>query len=118
MTYFYPDETYTSMVSSAGELISEWCIGDWQGDYVYLIKNKDKYGFVVVGYGSCTGCDALQSCNNKKDVKALKESIISNIVWGTKEEISNYVFSKDANRWYFYEKEWKSVQKDLKELLK
>ena len=73
--YFYPNESYDSLVASAGTIIKDWNIGDWQGDYVYLLKNGNKFGFTVVGYGSCSHCDALQSCDSQAELDELKEEI-------------------------------------------
>ena len=112
--YFESDESYDSLVASAGTIIKEWNIGDYQGDYVYLLKNGEKIGFTVVGYGSCSVCDALQSCENQEEVDILKKSIINDIFWGTAEEVEAYITNADANRWYFYEHDWKTIKRELK----
>lgn len=114
---FYPSDSYDSMVASAGTIVKDWNIGDYQGDFVYLLKNEDKFGFVVVGYGSCSGCDALENCSNQEQVDQLKESIINDIFWGTAEEVKKYITNEDANRFYFYEDDWKDVRKELIEVL-
>jgi len=46
--------------------INELEFGSYQGDYVYVISNEweDKFWYVIVGYGSCSGCDTLQSIGN------------------------------------------------------
>lgn len=116
--YFYTDDCYESLVASAGEIVGAWNIGDWQGDEVYLLKNGDQYGFIVVGYGSCSGCDALQACENQEEVDELKQSIVDEIVWGSKEYIYDYIFSVEANRWYFHEDQWDEIKDELKTLLK
>lgn len=36
-------------------------IGSYQGDFVFGLRDGDRYGFVVIGYGSCSGCDALEA---------------------------------------------------------
>lgn len=42
--------------------------GDYQGTLVYVIGARgyqpDSYWFVKVGYGSCSGCDTLESISN------------------------------------------------------
>lgn len=112
--WFFPEDSYDSLVASAGTIIKDWNIGDWQGDYVYLLKNGDKFGFTVVGYGSCSYCDALQSCDNQEEVDILKESIVKDIFWGTAEEVEAYAIKEDANRWYYHEHEWKTIKRELK----
>jgi hypothetical protein len=112
--WFLPEDSYDSLVASAGTIIKDWNIGDWQGDYVYLLKNGNKFGFTVVGYGSCSYCDALQSCDNQEEVDILKESIVKGIFWGTAEEVEAYAIKEDANRWYYHEHEWKTIKRELK----
>lgn len=116
MTYEYysPPMSYDEIVATQGEILKDWVIGDWQGDYVYLLKNGDKYAFTVIGYGSCTGCDALQGCENDEEFNQLKEEIIRGIVWGTAEEVRNYATNKNANRWYYHEHDWKTIRRELK----
>lgn len=112
--YFFPEDSYDSLVASAGTIVKNWNIGDWQGDEVYLLKKDNKFGFVVVGYGSCSYCDALQSCENQEEVDELKASIVKDIFWGTAEEVQAYATNDDAVRWYFYDHEWKTIKRELK----
>ena len=112
--YFYTEDSYDSLVASAGTIIKDWNIGSYQGDYVYLLKNGDKFGFVVVGYGSCSYCDSLESCDSQAEVDELKESIVKDIFWGTAEEVEAYAIKEDANRWYYHEHEWKTIKRELK----
>ena len=112
--YFFPVDSYESLVASAGTIVKCWNIGSWQGDEVYLLKNDNKFGFVVVGYGSCSYCDALESCENQEEVDELKASIVKDIFWGTAEEVQAYAINDNANRWYYYEHEWKTIKRELK----
>lgn len=42
--------------------ILDWeSFGSFQGDHAAIVKKDGKVGFIVVGYGSCSGCDALQA---------------------------------------------------------
>ena len=120
MTYewYYPPMGYDEIVATQGEILKDWVIGDWQGDYVYLVKNGDQYAFTVIGYGSCSGCDVLQSCENDEEFNSLKEDIISGIVWGTKQDVYDYINNQEANRWYFHEEEWVDIRKEIMEILK
>ena len=119
MTYEYYSApmSYYEIVATQGEILKDWIIGDWQGDYVYLLKNGDKYAFTVIGYGSCSGCDALEGCENDEEFNRLKESIINGIVWGTKQDVYDYVFNQEANRWYFHEEDWVGIRKEIMEIL-
>lgn len=120
MTYEYydPPMSYDEIIATQGEIIKDWVIGDYQGDYVYLLKNEDRYAFTVVGYGSCSGCDALQSCENDEHFNSLKDDIVRGIVWGTKQDVYDYINNQEANRWYFHEDEWEDMRKEIMEILK
>lgn len=54
------------------ELIHEIDDGDYQGTLVYVIGAHGyqpyKYWYVRVGYGSCSGCDALQAIHDYRGV--------------------------------------------------
>ncbi len=115
--YYYPPMSYDEIVATQGEILKDWTLGSWQGDYVYLLKNGDKYAFTVIGYGSCSGCDALEGCENDEQFNQLKEEIIRWIVWGTKQEVYDYVFNQEANRWYFHEEDWVGIRKEIMEIL-
>lgn len=54
---------------------------DYQGDTRYLLKSGDRYGHLNVGWGSCSGCDALQACDSVTDLQALANSIEGDIKW-------------------------------------
>lgn len=43
------------------EVLVEHMVGNYQGDYLFLLRDGDRYGYLVVGYGSCGGCDALEA---------------------------------------------------------
>lgn len=119
MTYKYysPPMSYDEIVATQGEVLGDWVVGSWQGDYVYLLKNDDRYAFTVIGYGSCSGCDALEACSNDEEFNELKEDIIKGIVWGTKQEVHDYIFNQEANRWYFHEEHWEVIGKEILEIL-
>jgi hypothetical protein len=108
---------YDGIVATQGEIIKEYIIGEWQGDYVYLLKNGERFGFTVIGYGSCSGCDVLQGCENDEEFNKLKEDIVKGIVWGTKQDVYDYVNNQEANRWYFHEEEWVEIRKEIMEIL-
>ena len=56
---------------------------DYQGDSRLLFhdKEKDRYGFLTFGWGSCSGCDALEACNSLQDVELLRTQLANSISW-------------------------------------
>ena len=103
---------YGDLVDSLGhEVIAEESFGDYQGDQAYILRGQDRrIGYLVIGYGSCSGCDAMQdavpwcighdesACGcDWSGVVELRDSIAGDIRWGVAPE------PRDPNRWYSYD---------------
>lgn len=56
-------------------------LGDCQGDALFFLRDGESYGFLSVGYGSCSGCDSLDGCGSREQVESLRASIHSDIAW-------------------------------------
>jgi hypothetical protein len=88
---FYPSVSYTQLVKSIGvEILNEAEFGDYQGDIIFTVRDRRKHGILVCGFGSCSGCDAIQSIteydrlDEKKigDLTALRDQLAGSIYWG------------------------------------
>lgn len=111
------DVTYERLVElGAGTVVVTEMIGDYQGDYHFLVKDGENYAHVVTGYGSCSGCDALQDCDDFAEIADLGNSICTGIIWRTREEILKHIEEHDAEgSWYGKEKEqWASFQQEVR----
>jgi len=73
------------------------CIEDetYSGDSRYLLKHGDFYGILIFGWGSCSGCDSLQSCDTIAEVEELRKHLFDSITWGSAIEILSYVRDHD-----------------------
>lgn len=85
----YPD--YITLIESTGTtvVLSEE-VGSYQGDYYLLLteastpENPARIGFLVFGYGSCSGCDALEAASSSiKDLDDLRRDLYNDIEWRT-----------------------------------
>ncbi len=56
---------YDVIVASFGDIMVAESYGDYQGDSMYMIRRGARFGMVRVGWGSCSGCDALEACHNQ-----------------------------------------------------
>jgi hypothetical protein len=56
---------------------------DYQGDSIVIFYNNEnnKYGYLIFGWGSCSGCDSLQACNSYQEVEELRIDIHNRIIW-------------------------------------
>jgi thioredoxin-related protein len=72
---------YECIVKEFGEILINIYDDSYQGDWRVLIKKDNKYGILIFGFGSCSGCDALQSCRTYEEVDKLIEEMYNNIFW-------------------------------------
>ncbi len=54
---------------------------DYQGDSWVLFKDGTRYGFLNFGWGSCSGCDALQACESLEEIESLRNELHKSIIW-------------------------------------
>ena len=75
---------------------------DYQGDSYMLLRDGETYGYLVFGWGSCSGCDALQACETHEEVEELKMELEQAIYWGESlEDVKAYVGRADeVGRFY------------------
>ena len=76
-------------------LLSEYD-NDYQGEAFYLLRDSDQYGYLVFGWGSCSGCDWLESCyGDIAGMTELRDSLWDNVQWRSKSEMLVYLQEKD-----------------------
>lgn len=100
--------SYHNLVEDFAEIEFSQTLGYYQGDYLYVLKDDDRYGFLVVGYGSCSYCDALEGCESLDDVYNLRNSIRDNVKWfDSFDELKSYVTDDNKDlEWYAHEEQW------------
>lgn len=54
---------------------------DYQGDSRILYEKDGKYGYLQFGWGSCSGCDALQACSTTSEAQELMDELYQSINW-------------------------------------
>ena len=67
--------TYSEFLSLLNKTLSE----SKYPDYVY--NNNGKIGHLIFGWGSCSGCDALQACSGYDSLQELCNELESDIKW-------------------------------------
>lgn len=109
---------YSSMVvSEGGEILQEWNIGHYEGDEIYLLKKEDKYALVVIGYGSCSGCDAYYACKTDEEKEELRKSVVKDIKWMTKPDLMSDISGDKNNRWYYHDSDWNEVRAEIWDII-
>lgn len=88
---FYPDvnwsqyapcTSYAPVINGLGNPLVVVSDDDYSGDTFVLYTGQGyTYGILVIGWGSCAGCDALQACESYDDLNALIDDLERSIVW-------------------------------------
>jgi hypothetical protein len=112
---------YRPMIEAFGNIAVQVDDCDYQGDTRILYDNDRKIGFLIFGWGSCSGCDALQACENIEEVQNLCNELQDDIKWfDSKEEALAWANEKDWDtEWFWHENEGREfVQKVIDYLSK
>lgn len=88
---------YQPMLNEFGDILLQKDEQNYQGDSFLIYEKDGKYGYLTFGWGSCSGCDALQGCNSISEVQELMDRLYSSIEWFD---------SLDALKEYFKETDW------------
>lgn len=94
----YP--TYHDIVVNFGSIEIESSDKDYQGCHYFLLKNNEKYGYLSITYGSCSGCDVLKGCSDYNQLQNLVNKLEVSIVWQDS--------FKDMEKW-ISQRDWESV---------
>lgn len=115
--------SYTEIVDNWGyDVIDRKLFGLWQGDIWYVLRYGERYGYVLIGYGSCTGCDALENIDyfytddeaRAGAINELSDQLQQNIRWFDSKQdfIANVLEAGDeGNDWYWFDTEIKEYTK-------
>lgn len=102
-TYFDSPDDYTPIIQSFGHVIVRTDEDDYEGDTFVLLGKDDRYGFLVFGWGSCSGCDALQACGSFAAIDTLITQLENTIHWfDTFEAAQTYINDDLLRRGSFY----------------
>ena len=104
---------YTPIIESFGDVVVRVDDSGWTGDTYVLLRKNDKLGILVFGWGSCSGCDALQACRTLEDRDNLIDHLERNIKWfDTLADAQSYMGDNEAREreFYLYTDSWKHFQ--------
>jgi hypothetical protein len=94
--HFSSPYDYEPIITSFGNALIVVDDNDYQGDSRILYEQDGKYGYLILGWGSCSGCDALQACDSYEDIESLINELRNEIKWfDSLGELKAYVSSKD-----------------------
>lgn len=110
--------SYTPMLKEFGEIIIRVDEDGYQGDSYLIYKDGDRYGYLSFGWGSCSGCDALQGCCSISEVQELMDKLYNDIKWfDSKVLLKEYFNTRDWTlEWSWYCSEFRDFLKKVGEL--
>lgn len=96
-TIAYGVGDYGPLLESLGhEILLQVDDNDYQGDSRVLYRDGERYGLLVFGWGSCSGCDSLQACSTVKDIEELRDRLVSDIIWkDSAREMLDFIQTRD-----------------------
>ena len=105
--YGLDGDGYDCIAKQLGDVIHETRIGDYVGDYLYLLADDARRGFLVQGYGSCSGCDAWEACLSAKDAQDLIEYMYNSVHWeDSPDAMFRWIRDRDwKGQWTWHEEE-------------
>ena len=90
------ESDYQPIVDAFGNIILQESDDDYQGSTWVLYQDNDKIGFLRFGWGSCSGCDALQACRSIEEIQELMDDLWQSIMWfETKAEALQFFVEHD-----------------------
>lgn len=98
------EKSYHGMASTFGTVVVDVRDDDYQGDERFLLKSGTRWGVHVTGFGSCSGCDALEAAYyDEAAIEELRLEMGNGIKWfDTAQECKEYLTGKDWETHHSY----------------
>jgi hypothetical protein len=101
--YFFGPCDYQPILEEFGNILIQVDDNDYQGDSRVLLQNGNKYGILIFGWGSCSGCDSLQGCDSYEEIDELMQDIYNDIKWfESLDSCKSWVKNRDWELQYSY----------------
>ena len=117
---FMEQGDYTPIIEHLGKVAYRLDETGYQGDSYVFYKEEDKYGIMIFGWGSCSGCDSLQACNSIQDIDNLIEEMTGYIRWfKTAKELYDWINDEryQETQWHFHASEFDTFRKTVSDML-
>jgi hypothetical protein len=94
---------YNPIIHSMGKVAWEMDIGDYQGTMYRILHNSDEnaWGYLEIGWGSCSVCDMLRACKSYEDVDRLIRRIEADIRWYTSRKALAEYLNNEKEFWFY-----------------
>ena len=115
---------YQPILNGIGKVVVQVDDDDYQDDSRVLftapLEVFGSIGFLVFGWGSCSGCDALQRCETMEELQELIDDLERSVKWfPNKAAALEWFEGKDWEvEWYWHYEEFKEFLTKAKEYLR
>lgn len=111
---------YMTLIQAMGhDLLVHLSESGWSGDDFLLMRDADgRYGFLVFGWGSCSGCDAMEAASSWEDAEAIYQKLCDDVHWfDTLAGCVAYIHDKHraGMEWYRFSDEFPSFVQQVDE---
>lgn len=118
----WPHCDYEDLFTSRGLTIEVGrTFGSYQGDIAMVLGDgQGRFAATVFGYGSCSGCDALEACDSWDEIEAMADQMTSGLEWRETrseiyQELHDALVGDKGLNWYYHDEEYTTwVEGDLK----
>jgi hypothetical protein len=104
---------YAEAIAGVGlKPIVDELLGDYQGDWVAIVNDEDSWkdnaGFLVYGYGSCSGCDEWQAAETALERVDIVRSMVERVKWfDSLTDLKEFINGDHPElEWYGHDEEW------------
>jgi hypothetical protein len=112
----YGWDDYDPMIKAFGNPVLIETDENYQGDTRVLYRDGERFGYLCFGWGSCSGCDALQACADYDDLQILIDEIYASIRWfDNADEAANFFDTHDWAGDYGHSPTFNSNAKEILE---
>lgn len=117
--WFESPSNYTPIINHFGKVIIRVDDKDYSGDTRVFYRFEGGYGYLMVGWGSCSGCDALQACKTYEEVDSLIYQLQQGIRrFGSAQEALAFFETHDwEGDWTYHTENQEQFIKQVKEFL-
>lgn len=85
-------DDYQPLLEAFGNIVVQVDDDDYQGDSRLLYSDEARIGYLQFGWGSCSGCDALQACDTLDQLQELADHLT--------DDFKIFESKSDALQWF------------------
>lgn len=116
---FYGPGNYQPIINFFGKVVGQVDEQNYSGDSFVLYQRESGYAVLIFGWGSCSGCDALQACHSMSDIAEVIDFLSGQVrEFATAADVIAYFDDNSRENEYQYPgAEWSKFVADSKEFL-